>query len=211
VLGSVLLGTVVDGYQSTVIDVRGRERPVPGRPGHSVENVLVALRNCAPPEGSELDTGCAAFASYLLLDAWVANQDRHDQNWAVLRKVTTPEPLRLAPSYDHASSIGFNLTDAKRRSLLDSSGVPHFAERGRAHRFEHEPGTPPSAIESLVGLARRAEALADGGKTVRDRLHAVRPEDLAAIVAGVPGLSDVTATFILELLEVNRRRLLREH
>lgn len=209
VLGSVLLGTVVEAYQTLVVDEGGRERPVPGRPGHSLENILRALRDCEPPPRSDFDDARAAFASFLVLDAWVANQDRHDQNWAVLRKITTPAPLRLAASYDHASSLGFNLTDGRRRALLDSGGLLGFVQRGRAHRFEHDPTTPSSAVETLVELAHRAEVLG-GCRSVLEQLRGVRREELETIVSGVPGLSDTTTTFILELLETNRRRLLRE-
>ena len=122
VLGSELMGTVVPGYQE------GEHNP-PGRPGHSPERIIEALAGCRAAIGYEHVSGAGMFAEYLTLDAWVANQDRHDQNWAVIRSTKSGE-LRLAASYDHASSLGFNLMDDRRTALLDGQQLPRWAERG---------------------------------------------------------------------------------
>lgn len=212
VLGSVLLGTVVPGYVGAVPDARGRERPVRGRPGHSPQNIFEALIGCDPPAEADAATAIEAFAGYLVLDAWVANQDRHDQNWAVLRPATGPGRLRLAPSYDHASSIGFSLTDEARLKHLRPGGMDAFARRGRANRFEHDPDAPAGAVMTLVELAHLALSLVGEGMeaTLLRRLRDVQRSQVEGVVAMVPGLSETTARFILELLDVNRRRLLRE-
>jgi hypothetical protein len=136
VLGSVLLGTVIPDYVGAVMDDRGRERPVRGRRGHSPQKIFEALAGCDPPSEVDADSAIEVFAGYLVLDGWVANQDRHDQNWAVLRPAAGPGRLRLAPSYDHASSVGFNLTDETRLKHLRPGGMNRFAGRGRANRFE---------------------------------------------------------------------------
>lgn len=59
-------------------------------------------------------TAFEAFTGYLVLDALVANQDRHEENWAVLRPLPGGGEVTLAGSYDHGSSLAFNLTDARR-------------------------------------------------------------------------------------------------
>ena len=152
------------------------------------------------------------FAGYLVLDAWVANQDRHDQNWAVLHRAAASGCLQLVPSYDHASSVGFNLFDDRREQLLSSRIVKHWAERGRAHRFEHDPHLPPREVATLVTTAHHALDLA--GERARrhwiERLRTLDWTEVEDVVMRTPGLSDVTATFILELLVINRRRLLHE-
>src|SRR5947207_4324321 len=59
------------------------------------------------------------FAGYLLLDAWIGNTDRHHQNWGFVRK--KGEILQhLAPTFEHASSLGANLMDAQRCKRLTS-------------------------------------------------------------------------------------------
>jgi hypothetical protein len=49
------------------------------------------------------------FVGYLMFDAWIANQDRHNQNWGLVRGFG--DNIHLAPSYDHGSSMGRNETD----------------------------------------------------------------------------------------------------
>ncbi len=206
VLGSVLLSTGISNYQE------GQLRP-PGRPGHSPRTIFQALGRCEPPAGSGHLTAVEVFAGYLVLDAWVANQDRHDQNWAVLRQAAAPGDLRLASSYDHASSLGFNLLDARRETLLGSSAMADWATRGTAHRFEHDPGRSWREIPTLVATAHDALDLA-GQKASRhwiERLRSLEWAEVEHVIARIPNLSDVTASFILELLTINRRRLLHEH
>jgi len=84
------------------------------RPGHSLANIRVALTGVLPPPGfsgpDEMEA-FEVFAGYMVLDALIANRDRHEQNWAVLTPQLASVPERLAPTYDHASSLGFNLQD----------------------------------------------------------------------------------------------------
>lgn len=89
VLGSDLLSARERTYSGPFLDANGRERRPRGRPGHSPEAIAAALSDCAAPAGSGLSNALEAFAGYVVLDAWVANQDRHDQNWAVLRSTWT--------------------------------------------------------------------------------------------------------------------------
>jgi hypothetical protein len=73
-----------------------------GRPGHSFENIQAVLEEAVPPPGWAGFVGATAFdvfAGYIMLDAWIANTDRHPHNWAVLRHATEAEPLRLAREY----------------------------------------------------------------------------------------------------------------
>ena len=145
------------------------ERDAPGyvhgkgkvHPGHSVENIQATLQGMLPPLGCELGSDTTAydvFAGYLLFDAWVANRDRHDNNWAVLRPVmASGDPLRLCGSYDHANSLGFNLTDQASSRLVEQQRVMAWCEKGTAWRFEHDPGRP---IPTLVEVAAKALQLA---------------------------------------------------
>lgn len=154
-------------------------------------------------------TAFEVFAGYLVLDALVANQDRHEENWAVLRPLPGAGALTLAGSYDHGSALGFNLTDAKRVLELDRDGVLKFCRRATAQRFDRE----NDGRLTLVELAHRA--LAHCSAAARHRwlssVEALTEAALDGTVDRVPGLSESGRTFTQALLATNRRRLLDEH
>ncbi|MCM3924159.1 hypothetical protein ND748_21130 [Frankia sp. AiPs1] len=205
--GLVLLSAMVADYRPGTDNVRGR-------PGHSLANIQHALEGALPPPNAALPDSFEAFdtfVGYLVLDAWVANRDRHDENWSVL--LPTPprdptEPSRLSGSYDHAGCLGFNLRDDRRIRMLDTpGGVERWAGRGTAWRFEHDPLDGPV---SLVALAH--EGLQMASSRAQDywigRLTEITEDDEAQIFATVPEMSEPSRTFARELLRINRGRLL---
>jgi hypothetical protein len=201
--GGATLLTGVPGYRYR--DSRGR--PPKNHVGHNLPNVQAQFsgRSVTPPIGFEHPSLNAfdVFVGYLVLDAWVANQDRHEENWAVLGD--RAGKLSLAPSFDHGASLGSILTDARRSELLgDPAGLRAFAENGRALKFED------GHTVQLVGLAADAlqRATVEARTVWIPRLGEVSREMCATILADVPRLSDAARRFSLELLETNRRRLL---
>lgn len=198
--GQVLLEVcAVPGY------VHGTGR---NHPGHTLENIWTVLDGALPPPGCAIPFDATAydvFAGYVLLDAWVANRDRHDNNWAVLRPLlVSDEPLRLCGSYDHASSLGFNLKDDARVRRLADGSVKSWCVKGTAWRFDYEPST------TLVQLAARALELAsrDAQRYWREQLSDVSYEEVQNVIARVPRMSDPARTFAESVLSVNRRRVL---
>ncbi len=184
-------------------------RPDVRRPGHTLENIHLALAAVGPPESFDGPPdlgGFDVFAGYLLFDALIANRDRHEQNWAVLTPDLIGPVERLSPSYDHASSLGYNLSDEARERCADApSALRRFAERGTAWRFEHQ-GRPRTLVAHAVeGLLICAPAAAQWWK------HRLASLDLApvrgALDQGVPGMSAVAGKFVGGLLELNLRRL----
>lgn len=179
-------------------------------PGHSLENIRMALESMLPPPQCEVAFAATAFdvfAGYLILDAWVANQDRHEDNWAVLLPVIkSPDPVRLCGSYDHASSLGFNLIDERLQRELQR--VATWCEKGKAQRFDHGPdadGTP-----TLVDLAVRALSMAspEARPCWLARLQAVDDDSVLNVLERVPRMSDPARMFAGQVLQVNRRRVL---
>lgn len=183
---------------------------VTGRPGHSVENIRDVLDGALPPPGCTLPfegTAFDVFTGYLVLDAWVANTDRHDENWSVLVPRTSDGRIRLCGAYDQANSLGYNVTDQQRERLLVEDRVEAWCRKGRAHRFEHIPG---EAIPTLVDTAVRALELASPAARHYwpERLRQTGSEDWRRVIDRVPRMSDLGRTFALSVLEVNRRRVL---
>ncbi|WP_353649563.1 hypothetical protein ABLG96_00940 [Nakamurella sp. A5-74] len=143
------------------------------------------------------------WASYVLLDAWVAGRDRHHENWGAIE---APDgSLRLAPSFDHGNGLGFQESPARHAALsADPEALRRWAERGRSHHFAGR----PSLVEVAHGALRMAhpdaerhwlDALADVDQDqVRDEIRQVSADVL----------SETSAMFCHRLLTVNRRRLL---
>jgi hypothetical protein len=195
------------------------ERKAPGyvhgkgtvHPGHTLENIRASLDGALPPPWSEFPFDATAydvFAGYVLLDAWVANRDRHDNNWAVLRPaIASGGPLSLCGSYDHANGLGFNLTDDRCLLLAEQQRLATWCEKGTAWRFDHDPGLP---IPTLVELAAKALQLAsaEARRYWPERLAQVEQDAVRHVLAQVPRMSDPARTFAEKMLQVNRRRVL---
>jgi hypothetical protein len=198
--GRVLLPEVVEDY----------DPEDPEHRGHNVVNIRLALERFAAPPGSRTPEGFAAFdvfTGYLIFDALIANRDRHDRNWAViLRPPGERGADALCGSFDHASSLGFNLSDEERQRRMTDGTVVNWARHGLARQFEHQRG---QRNQTLVELARSAAALC--GSDVRrywlQAVLSVQSDVVRSILARAPGLSDVTRNFTREVIMINRNRL----
>ena len=163
----------------------------------------------ALPEGiaSALDV----FTGYALLDALIANQDRHHENWGAIR-IPENGALRLAPSFDHGASLARNVSDEERVDRLRSKDVrrqiPHFSQRARSSFYrDSEDARPVSTFEAFADFARRAP---DAARIWLESLNGVTPDEIRAIVDEVPSerMSPIAKQFTIKLIVVNRERLL---
>ncbi len=151
-------------------------------------------------------TAVDVFAGYLVLDAWVANLDRHEENWAVLRD--TAGGLSLAPSYDRGAALGSSLSEERRRAYVaDPAKLEAYAAKGFALKFEDGGKVPKIQLTSVAADALDAAASA-ARELWLDRLAAVGAQDCGEAFAGVPRMSDAARTFSIDLLMINRRRVL---
>jgi hypothetical protein len=100
------------------------------------------LRDIDPPPSPYIPREFGAFdvfAGYMVLDAWIANRDRHDDNWAILLPPPdSADNLRLSDSYDQSSSLGYNVRESECTARLSQrNGVEQWARKGTAWRFEY--------------------------------------------------------------------------
>lgn len=174
-------------------------------PGYTVAAVYEALRVVGPPDGYPVLEGMSGFdvwVGYVALDALVAGRDRHHENWGILSQA---DSRSLAPSFDHGNALGFQETDEKRaRCLKERTLLERWAERGKSHHFAGQP--------DLVSLACDAMAISSGDSASywRVAVENVSTEMVRDIVERVPEsvMSAVTRSFVIELVTLNRRRLL---
>ncbi len=170
------------------------------RTGYTIDAVRRSLEGVA---GSTAGTSAfECLTSYLIVDAVAGNTDRHQENWAVIESPAGER--RLAPSFDHASSLGFLLDDAARSSMLATSDRNQTPEAwaARAHtRFEGGPH-PVEIAAAAIDMIRP-----DVAGAYRERLHRL---DLRGILARVPAvrMSEPAQQFAVRVAESNRAHIL---
>ena len=144
--GNEILAWVMSNYD---VDARF------GQSQHTLDNIWTALDKVfLMPEAGEIAK--RSFAGYLILDALIGNTDRHHENWGILRRRTgNGWNGFLAPSYDHASSLGRELQDERRNLLLSENRVGAYAERGHGGIFWSEQAprgpSPLKLVHQAIG------------------------------------------------------------
>ena len=144
---------------------------------------------------------------YLVLDALICNVDRHHENWGILRK-STPDGMRgrLAPSYDHASSLGRDLRDAdsknNRERYLRELGVAKYIERGRCPIFVDGTGTHGPSPFRLVQRCLEIDTLAPHFRHGVEKVSHLSPASFETIINRMPEgwMSPLAKEFTLSLL-----------
>lgn len=179
----------------------------------AVAAVLPGLKLPAPawmqgaPAG--INTALGVFTGYVMLDAWVANQDRHHQNWGAIQDGGT---LYLAPTYDHGSSLARNLTDDERKDRLQTRDknrtVAHFA--AKAHSGFFKTRQDKKTMFTLDVFRHFAQLEPGAAKIWLEKLNGIDSAAVDAILEEVPPqrMSPITRQFTLELLRINQGRLL---
>lgn len=103
---------------------------------HSVSGIVQAI-SAVFPEPVVREAQLTRFAGLMVLDALIGNTDRHHQNWGVLRRTTETGAIEheIAPSFDHASSLGRNEPAANMSRRLREGTVLNYARKGRGGIF----------------------------------------------------------------------------
>ena len=148
------------------------------------------------------------FADYLLLDALIGNTDRHHENWGLLvRRIKGGFRGFLAPSFDHASSLGRELVDERRNRLLAEGRIGGYSERGRGGVYWSADETyGPSPVELVRRAAGRYPELF---RSALVKMRALREDDLDMIVERVPAawMSSSAREFAIGLMKYNLDQL----
>ena len=136
-----------------------------GQRDHSVKAILTAFTEVTLGQlvsfPQSWETGLEELASYALLDGLIGNTDRHHENWMVayVRNhggsfVRYPDiEVEVMPSFDHASSLGRELTDPRRRRIMESNGVLHYLYGGQGGVFvdsRRKRALPPLCLARIL-------------------------------------------------------------
>jgi len=187
-------------------------------PQHTLEAVLNVLKDVsAPPHkesGGLVDSQSAieVFSGYLVLDALIGNTDRHHENWGIVREAG--EPLKLAPTYDHGSSLGRELSDEARERRLEGSDkradLQAYADKARsAFYLRPSDQQPLSTFDAVVQAGRDCHPAVSAwiqrvGEVVRQGQHIPVVESIPASL-----MSQTSKNFALKLLKYNAEKLSR--
>jgi hypothetical protein len=155
-----------------------------------------------------IGTALDVFTGYVMLDAWIANQDRHHENWgAIVRPFVT-----LAPTFDHGAGLGRNLRDEERNERLATKDqnrtVAAFAQRAQSAFYGTESDTKP--LPTIEAFRVFGESAPFAKAIWLERLLGVNPEQVWSILEKIPPerMSSVCKEFTFQLLLVNQHRLL---
>jgi len=155
--------------------------------------------------------GVDVFIGYLMLDAWIANQDRHHENWSVI--IADDRNVHLSPTYDHASSLGFNELDKNKQDRLNTNdqrrSINRYVEKAKSGFYDTSNSKKPlSTFEAFEqALKKRPTAAISWLK----KLKMISDNDIKLVFQQVPKdlISDISAAFAQRMLQLNRQRLLK--
>ena len=210
IFGNELLARVVSGYAGETRYYR--------QSGHTIARVFAVLRDpriqvpAAWKAMAGISRSSDVFTGYLMLDALIGNTDRHHENWGlVLYAGSDRQELRLAPTLDHASSLGRNERDQRRAARLVSKdraySVIGYAERTRSAFYR-----APTDRRPLSTIAAFREALRFRTRAAEawiGRLAIVDNKQFRAIIDNVPSefISPAGREFAYQLVLTNKARV----
>lgn len=212
ILGNELLAKILRDYDE---NKRYRVRE------YKLRTVLIVLstKSVNPPIGFQVFEGVESavdvFVGYLMLDALIANQDRHHENWGLI--LTADREVHLAPTYDHASSLGRNELDTTRSEMLTTKdigrSIQKYVERAASAFYPLSPAEPNGRLKTLSTLDAFLESARLRPAAARawvNRLNAIPVDQIPKIFAEFPPdeISQVAADFSLQMLKLNKARLL---
>ncbi|MGR2868397.1 hypothetical protein [Vibrio vulnificus] len=185
---------------------------------HTVKRVLGVLDKQnydLPPSPYDL-TGLNAgdvFCGYLMLDTLISNQDRHHENWAIILNNETGAKC-LCPTYDHAASLGRELTDNERKDRLESKDTGRqictFVRRARSELFKLKSDKRP--LLTIDAFYLSVEGRENAKRHWLSKLEELTDEKIKEIFSNIPNtvITELARKFACEMVLENKKRLL-EH
>lgn len=150
------------------------------------------------------------FISYLMLDCLISNQDRHHENWGIIFD-SKKQKYYLAPTFDHASSLGCRLSDEERKKRLASTdkryGVSAFVKRAKTPIYNNELERL-TTFDAFLILAKKNKKSANFWI---GQLENITDDSLEKIFDSVPNnlISCAAVEFAVSIIKENKNRLMK--
>lgn len=176
---------------------------------HTIGAVMEAIRKKSvgfPPSWTAPRSFTDArdlFVGYLLLDTWIGNGDRHHENWGFIRRQNFQPSIYLAPTYDHASCLGRELSDTQRQN----KSVKSYVNRCKSAFYLNEEDRKPLKVLELFEYTLLQYPQA--GQEWLSRLEQISEQQIDLILQAFPAsrLSEAAANFAKKILLTNKERL----
>jgi hypothetical protein len=185
---------------------------------HTLKDLFVLMNNPRVQlpldwEASEgIETAFDVFIGYLLLDTWIANQDRHHENWAFI--ITKAGKIHLAATFDHGAALGRNESDANRRERLETRdkrrNIAYYVTKARSAIYDEMSSNKP--LHTLTVFLKAAQKRPLAGKIWLNRLKKVSTLQIQEIFAQIPvtEITPIASEFAQQILALNQKRLLQQ-
>jgi len=183
---------------------------------HNAPNIFVCLENFVKNKPlnwnslPNIKTAKDVFVGYLMFDTLISNQDRHNENWGMIYASKTH--TYLAPSFDHAASLGRNESDDKRLVRLKTTdkgqSIASYVNKAKSQIVHHESGKRLSTILAFE-MFGRCFAL-DAALSWIEQLKMIDNEQLKSIVWNIPDsiISETSKQFAYNIILENKNRIL---
>jgi hypothetical protein len=155
-----------------------------------------------PSIQSAVDT----FIGYLLLDVWIGNGDRHHENWGLVS--TSARTIHLSPTYDHASSLGRELTDAKRLERLQNKNIAAYLKKNYSAFYAQAGDRKP--LTTLAAFQSAANEYPQAAKAWLMQLSNISSDWVEQLLCRIPEdrMSLPAKEFAAQVLAFNQDQLL---
>ncbi len=178
-----------------------------GQRDHTLQNILEAIRITG--KEAESKRALKHFAGYMILDSLIGNTDRHHENWAFLRWTDEDKQTHhvIAPTFDHASSLGRELLDNDRELKLSENRIEQYIKKGRGAIFlapDDKKGLNPFELVKVAG-----NEIPEAFSHWLERMKDVKAEEFDDILYRVPDsfITEPARKFALKMLKINVEKL----
>ena len=184
-----------------------------GQNDHNVKNIVKSIAGLDDVGILNSELAMSRLASYAILDGLIGNTDRHHENWMIMLIPDTME-FQVAPSYDHASSLGREMQDSRRQQIISEKRILNYilgggGKRGKGRVYVKGDSKLPLAPLRLAQLICRWQP--HYTQSTIERMRAISNCQFRTVIDKVPPsvMSDVAKEFAYHLVCTSKAELLR--
>jgi hypothetical protein len=147
-------------------------------------------------------------AGYFIFDSLISNTDRHHENWGMI--AVKKDEYYLCPTFDHASSLGRELTQERKESKLLTKDKNQTVE---AYTSKAKSAFSASITETRLMKCREvaASSIVRAPKSIYwvKKIANLTDNDFYSLIERVPNslMSEIDKKFCLQMLISNKNNL----